>query len=141
MIPFTPVGLTDSFGRSRRILYVDQTTTSGVSLLVWELVFRAFHGDATGPFITVAHHTADSMRVVREHNFIDTVGAVGIWPQENSLECYDGLFLDIDGSGVRYRTSKTATGRTGTSTSAARSGSLDGARVIATSSGLSYGAA
>lgn len=96
--------MTDASGRPRRILYIDQTMTSGVSFLVWELVFRAFHGNVAGLFITIAQHTADSITIVKRHNFIDNISAVGIWPQENNLEYYDGLFLDIDGSGVRYRT-------------------------------------
>jgi hypothetical protein len=96
--------LTDASGRTRKVLYVDQTMTSGLSFLVWELVFRAFRRDATGCFITITQHTADSTKTVLEHGFIDQVCTSGIWPQENNLEYYDGLFLDIDGTGARYRT-------------------------------------
>ncbi len=96
--------LTDASGRTRKLFYVDQTMTSGLSFLVWELVFRAFRRDATGRFITVTQHTADSMAVILEQHFIDQICTFGIWPQENNLEYYDGLFLDIDGTGARYRT-------------------------------------
>jgi hypothetical protein len=96
--------LTDASGRTRKVFYVDQTMTSGVSFLVWELVFRAFRHDATGRFITITQHTADSMNTIMQHHFIDQVCTFGIWPQENNLEYYDGLFLDIDCTGARYRT-------------------------------------
>jgi hypothetical protein len=96
--------LTDSTGRTRTVLQIDQTTTSGLSFLVWELVVRAFRHDAAGQFVTITQHTSDSADAVSRHGFIDEVCTSGIWPQENNLEDYDGLFLDADGTGARYRT-------------------------------------
>jgi hypothetical protein len=96
--------LADASGSARKVFYVDQTMTSGVSFLVWELVFRAFRQDTAGRFITITQHTADSRNILLEHHFLDQIGTSGIWPQENNLGYYDGLFLDLDGTGARYRT-------------------------------------
>lgn len=91
---------------SKKFISVDETNISGVSLLISEIVIRAFNADAGAAHKTynISQRTTQTDAYYKESGVLDHTSGSGIWIQEDINDEFFGSFLSLRGKTKRYHT-------------------------------------
>jgi len=75
------------------VLLVDQTVTSGSTMLVWHAVLKSFLPDLNVEYFSITQHDEYLADYLKASGFIEQVSRCGVWPMENCLDFCTGAFL------------------------------------------------